>query len=402
MIQLFLIFILIYTFILRKKIKENKIEYLYYREIPTDDTPAYVGKILKNHVDGNDIIATILDLSHKGYLKIVSEEINKKEKKVIYLQKNIKTVELEEHEFFLINQMFKGKERIIFDDYIKSKKFIQDFKTFDKMLNRRIERKSRYKLSVVKNVNKIIFMTSFLILGIILLYSLILPIPTLLGFGSEKTIIITLGISAIVHILIWFAYASYIDRSTNVQANISLKIVYILLSIISGVIIILYDFEKLVYLFVEECFIPVILFDFIISIITLLYIFNIIKHTEKEEFLYYIFVVFSIGSILLNFKLMMCLCIIFLTSYMFFKSPKNTNLKEEDFEYKWSAFKKYLEDFSELSEREENDIIIWEKYLIYAISLGINKRIVKKYSKLSKAILIDEQYIKRFYIEYLE
>ena len=55
-----------------------------------------------------------------------------------------------------------------------------------------------------------------------------------------------------------------------------------------------------------------------------------------------------------------------------------------------------------IEKQEEKSIVIWEKYLIYAISLGINKKIVRRYAKLNKISLIDEQYMKKFYIEYIE
>ena len=130
--------------------------------------------------------------------------------------------------------------------------------------------------------------------------------------------------------------------------------------------------------------------------------FNIIKHDEKREYWYYFFTIVSIFGIILNLKIAMCICIIFLTTYIFWKSPKHSNLKEEDYVFKWSAFKKYLEDYSMLGEQEENAILIWERYLIYAISLGINKKIVRHYGKLNKISLIDEHYMRKFYIEYLE
>ena len=69
---------------------------------------------------------------------------------------------------------------------------------------------------------------------------------------------------------------------------------------------------------------------------------------------------------------------------------------------KLAGLKKYLEDYSMLGEQEENAILIWERYLIYAISLGINKKIVRHYGKLNRISLIDENYMRKFYIEYLE
>lgn len=45
---------------------------------------------------------------------------------------------------------------------------------------------------------------------------------------------------------------------------------------------------------------------------------------------------------------------------------------------KWKAFKRFLKDFSRLKEVEIPSIIIWEHYLVYAISLGIAKKVIKQ------------------------
>ena len=137
MLIIILIIVILYTLILRKKLSRDKKEYIYYREIPSDDSPALVGKIIKGHTDGNDIISTILDLSYRGYIRIEKEKIKGREESVLYLERNYRVTDLKEHEMFLINQIFKNNDRILFNDYIKSKKFKQDFKAFDKMLERR-------------------------------------------------------------------------------------------------------------------------------------------------------------------------------------------------------------------------------------------------------------------------
>lgn len=406
MLIFILIILILYTIILKYFVFKKNISYIYYREIPSKDTPAFVGKVTKGHVDGNDIIATILDLYYRGFINITSENIGGKNKKILQLQKNANTINLQEHELFLINQIFKNNYSIVFDDYINSKKFKNDFKAFDKMLDRRVERKSIYKSSLIKNINKIIFLTTFLIFGILIFYSMIMPViililkPILLNV--EKLVLISLIFSGSIFLIIAHKYISYINKSTSTQENINLSITYIVLIMILGIILIVGKFNNLVLIFYDEMIWYKVIINFILSIITLLYMFNIIKHDEKREYWYYFFIIVSIFSIILNFKIAICINIIFFATYNFFKSPKHTNLKDTDYIYKWESFKKYLEDYSLLSEQEENAILIWEKYLIYAISLGINKRIIKHYSKLNNINLIDEQYLKRFYIEYLD
>jgi len=43
---------------------------------------------------------------------------------------------------------------------------------------------------------------------------------------------------------------------------------------------------------------------------------------------------------------------------------------------KWKAFKKYMEEFSLLKEREVPELVLWEKYLVYATAFGISKKVV--------------------------
>ena len=406
MIAIILIIVVVYSILLKKIVLKKNLQYEYYRDIPTKDSPAYVGKVIKGYANGNDIIATIIDLHYRGYVGISEENIKGKNKKVLYLQKDIGGVELEEHEMFLLNHIFKGSNRVVFDDYIRSSKFKSDFTAFDKMLDRKIERNTIFKNSTLKNINKIIFLTSFMIFGIAIFYSLLLPITLSIAKGfttNTKTFIICNGIiSAIIFVIIAYKYISYISKSTSVQENINLNITYIILTIILGIGIIMGVSKNVILMLQTELIRYKILINMVLSVITILYMFNIIKHDEKREYWYYFFIIVSIFSIILKLKIAMCICIIFLTTYMFWKTPKHANLKEEDYIFKWNAFKKYLEDYSMLGEQEENAILIWERYLIYAISLGINKKIVRHYGKLNRNSLIDENYMRKFYIEYLE
>ncbi|MCB2359198.1 DUF2207 domain-containing protein [Clostridium estertheticum] len=44
----------------------------------------------------------------------------------------------------------------------------------------------------------------------------------------------------------------------------------------------------------------------------------------------------------------------------------------------WQAFKKFLKDFSRLDKAEIPSIVLWEHYLVYAISLGVAKEVIKQ------------------------
>lgn len=404
MIATILIIMIVYTLIMSRTLLKNKKEKIYCREIPSNDSPAFVGKIIKGHVDGNDLIATILDLTYKGYIRIEIERIKGKEKRVLYLQKNVKSLELKEYEIFIINQIFKTNEKIIFDDYIKSSKFKQDFKVFDNMMDRRSEIRSTYKSSVLKNTNKIILLTLFLLFGIIIFYSIVLPITmsisSMITDNTKIKVIGNIAVSGLIYILVSYKYISYINKTTNAQENINLIITYIILSVIICLTIGFNSFEKIFEILNRELNWYNIIINFSLSAITILYMFNILR--KKEDYLYYFFIIVGIIAIIIGLNLTMGICTIFLGTYIFFKSPKHVKLEQDDYIYKWLGFKEYLEDYSLMSDQEENAMLIWEKYLIYAVSLGVNKKIIKKYGNLNNTILLDDLYLKKFYTEYFE
>lgn len=44
----------------------------------------------------------------------------------------------------------------------------------------------------------------------------------------------------------------------------------------------------------------------------------------------------------------------------------------------WLALKKYMEDYSLLKEKNVPDIVLWEKFLVYATVFGISKNVIKQ------------------------
>ena len=44
----------------------------------------------------------------------------------------------------------------------------------------------------------------------------------------------------------------------------------------------------------------------------------------------------------------------------------------------WKGLKKYMEDFSLLNEREVPELVLWEKYLVYATAFGISEKVLKQ------------------------
>ena len=54
-------------------------------------------------------------------------------------------------------------------------------------------------------------------------------------------------------------------------------------------------------------------------------------------------------------------------------TQKGTDEKEQ-----WRAFKKYMEDFSLLKDKEVPALVIWEKYLVFATAFGISEKVLKQ------------------------
>ena len=52
--------------------------------------------------------------------------------------------------------------------------------------------------------------------------------------------------------------------------------------------------------------------------------------------------------------------------------------KGEEEEAQWKALKNYMDDFSLLKDKEVPDLVLWEKYLVYATTFGISSKVIKE------------------------
>ena len=59
---------------------------------------------------------------------------------------------------------------------------------------------------------------------------------------------------------------------------------------------------------------------------------------------------------------------------------------------KWKALKRYMENFSLLNEREVPELVLWEKYLVYATAFGIADKVLRQL-KIKYPELMDENYM---------
>lgn len=85
------------------------------------------------------------------------------------------------------------------------------------------------------------------------------------------------------------------------------------------------------------------------------------------------FIIMQMGN--LNAVLMLIAGIIlFIYSIMF---KRRSHYGTGQF-YLWKAFRRFLLDFSNMKEHTIPSIVIWEHYLVYAISLGVAKEVIKQ------------------------
>jgi len=60
---------------------------------------------------------------------------------------------------------------------------------------------------------------------------------------------------------------------------------------------------------------------------------------------------------------------------------RRTMSGNEDY-VRWKAFQRFLRHFSELSRQEIPALVIWEHYLVYAVTLGVAKEVLKQLTKI--------------------
>ena len=71
---------------------------------------------------------------------------------------------------------------------------------------------------------------------------------------------------------------------------------------------------------------------------------------------------------------------------------RNLTQKGTNEQAKWKGLKKYMEDFSLLNEREVPELVLWEKYLVYATAFGIADKVISQL-KVRYPEFTDEEYM---------
>lgn len=392
-VGLFLIIEIIYYYKLVSSKDNNKVE--YFRDIPSSKSPAQVGLLVKGKVDGNDIISTLLDLNMRGFIEIENRYIDNQEKCVLKLVPRERILSLNEYENFLINQVFKDNTEVIFDDYLKYNNTQEMYNAFNIMVKKRITDDSVHKISWKKNIFKINFIVCYLLFGLSLFY----PIFQLIFRNFEvNSVIISLVLGFMICILFFMLYNSFVNNSRLKLDKLILEISYPLIFIFGIIIIAAYFIDKNIG-FDSEIYFQAI--NILFSILT---IYTFISSSKKERNITFefLFIVYSIISMIFNNTIGAMIGIVYFSLISYQIAPKHINYKDGDEVTKWLALKKYLNDFTIIGEREMQEVKMWEKYLIYAISLGVNKKCIEEYTKLSHLKILNENIINKFYIENID
>lgn len=103
------------------------------------------------------------------------------------------------------------------------------------------------------------------------------------------------------------------------------------------------------------------------------------KKYKNYQTYYTLFVIFVLCFTLFIFAIPIILSII--NAIMCYRICNKLNVLTQigvDEKEEWNGLKKYMEDFSLLNEREVPDLIIWEKYLVYATAFGIADKVIKQ------------------------
>ena len=365
--------------------KKDTIE--YYREIPSNENPALIGLMVKGNVDGNDVIATILDLWEKGYISVEYKMINDEQKCVLKELGKDRFLTLKDYENYLLDEIFKEKNETLLEEFVNSPKFQTVFKNIGNMINKRVDIKSMHKVSYKKLFNKINFLVNYTVLGFSIFFSLI--------YIFVNDFLISLAISYIINITLLVLVKSLLVKSKNDVENLLFGISFMVSIMYLGVLIILYLITNFNY--------QVETYWLVINIIaSLLFIFCLLIEdndgTINLNLLDYIFCIYSILSLFFGNLIGLCISIVYYSHRLYLKSPKHVYLYNEELE-KWMALKRFLNDFSCIDQRDLIEVKLWNKYLIYGISMGINRKIVLEYAKLADIKLINHSILDKCYSE---
>jgi len=271
LVILFNIFLAIRLYFKYDKELKPEVEMDYYRELPKDITPAVLSKLMSiQGVGSKDIMATLMDLVRKKYLKIEEIQAGRKKDYKFILTEEGDATNLKEHESYLIHWLFYS----VGNGASVTLKEIKDYAKASRT-------QSSFRHNYIKWVKKV---------------------------GEE------------------FKKYNYFGESKE-----GLK---------TAGKVVLMEFAAVFLLF---------------ALATLL----------RAQFIILMPLLFTIGFT--GFGVILYGALI--------RKKTKTGINEYT---KWRAFKKFLLHFSNMKDYEIPSIVVWEHYLVYAISLGVAEKVISK------------------------
>lgn len=109
---------------------------------------------------------------------------------------------------------------------------------------------------------------------------------------------------------------------------------------------------------------------------------NYFDANEYKEYTKYVgkFVLYLVGAIFSLILFPVSIVLIINAIYCYKIENKINVLTQAGIDQKemWKGLKKYMEDFSLLKEREVPELVIWERFLVFATAFGISEKVLKQ------------------------
>lgn len=386
---MFLLVFLIIIFIIESfcyfKLKNtNEKSFDYFRDIPSNLKPAEVGFMVKHDINANDIIAILLDLYKREFLNINYQIIDGKEKCVLSLTEKDRFTSLNDYENYLLDQIFNNTNIAYLDDVFKDKDFNILFRSIANMIDKRVDINSKHHISIKRLFSKVNYLSNYLILGFAFFFSSLYLIT--------NNVLISIVVSYVINTFLFLIINSFLNSSDNrIESKVYSYTIFSSLIYFSLLLMafLLSDMNYEVNSYIE-------IINIVFAFITICLSFIDFKN-KKINFADMLFLIFAIVSIIFVSPIGVCLSIIYISNQIYRLSPKHIYLDEKLEIDKWIGLKNFLNDFSLMSEKTVHEVELWDKYLIYAISMGVNKDSVNKYLSMPNIKLDNRNIVEKFY-----
>lgn len=124
---------------------------------------------------------------------------------------------------------------------------------------------------------------------------------------------------------------------------------------------------------------------------------NFFENNKKTGYIIYslMFLIFWILSSFLNPLLLFFISLFGFSSFIYYLKASKRSKEGNEYYYKWIGLKSFMKDFGRMDEKELPEIVLWEKYLVYATVFGIADKLsktmeikVKEYSNINTSDII--------------